>query len=793
MSILTPAPIRARALLLSCALCLALAPIVATHSASERANRIAQQNLIIDTHIDVPYRLHRDPADVSQATDGGEFDYPRARSGGLNAPFMSIYIPASVDEAGDAFSFAEQAIDLVTGITTAHPDKFAIATCAADVVAQQRQGLISLPMGMENGGPIEGKLANAAHFFERGIRYITLAHSKSNHISDSSYDDNEAWLGLSPFGQQLVGEMNRLGIMIDVSHITDQAFWQVLALSQTPVIASHSSLRHFTPGFHRNMTDAMVRAMAAKGGVIQINYGSAFLTKAARDWSDQRTAAALAFAEANGLESGDPQLTDFLDTYREDHPYPFATLDDVLDHIDRAVELAGIDAVGLGSDYDGVGDSLPTDLKDVASYPNLIDGLLKRGYSESDINKILGGNTLRVWREVEAFARQAGTPTRCQTAATHLHPEDSITAPSEMDDEFHFVVLGDAQFHHPSHFNRVVDQVRALHPAFVIQVGDLIEGYNSNLDEIRAEWQRFKAQIQPLAPIPYYAVPGNHDVYSGDKKPDAALEALFAEAIGPLHFSFRYKNALFVGLNSDSAEALGEISDTQISWLADRLRASDAEHKFVFMHKPPLLMAKTERLHELFTAHGVDQVIYGHHHHYHHIDRDGVKYTMTNASGAMAHSNQEIGGFFHLLQVSVRGSEVDVAVINADAVQGQDIVAPADNYDMFAVKRGLLPKSVKLEPLDASTYRLELPLNNTSQRDLTAYLSCRSDDNRWLFEPARLEAIELRKGKSRTIRLTASFDDNRRPESDPQCTVSVPMLTARGSWITVESETTASR
>ena len=384
--------------------------------ADKRAQEIAQKYLLVDTHIDVPYRLYKSPADISRATKTGQFDHPRAKAGGLNAPFMSIYIPAAIDAQGQAYEFANNAIDLVEGIADAHPGKFAIASCTQDITAQFAQGLISLPLGMENGGPIARDINNLEHFYKRGIRYITLAHSKSNHISDSSYDPEENWQGLSPFGRALILQMNRLGLMVDVSHISDAAFWQVMALSRAPVIASHSSLRHFTPGFVRNMSDEMVVAMAQNGGVIQINFGSSFVTKAARDYGTQRTSAARAFQAANHLPDNDPALLKFFADYVKDNPYPFAELSDVLDHIDRVVEIAGIDAVGIGSDYDGVGDSLPNSLKDVSSFPNLIAGLLQRGYSEADIAKILGGNIMRVWGEVEDYAKAQGTEVLCADA-----------------------------------------------------------------------------------------------------------------------------------------------------------------------------------------------------------------------------------------------------------------------------------------------------------------------------------------------------------------------------------------
>lgn len=377
---------------------------------------LARQLLIVDTHIDVPYRLHKEWQDVSRAAPSGDFDHPRAQAGGLDAAFMSIYIPARVDADGGAEALADQLIDLVEGIVREAPDKFALATCADDLKRIKASGRIALPLGMENGAPLAGGFDQLRRFRERGVRYVTLTHSKANAIADSSYDSFKRWQGLSPYGKDLLAEMNRLGVMIDVSHLSDQAFWQVLELSQTPVIATHSSLRHFTPGFERNLSDAMVRTLGERGGLVQISFGSVFLTAEAVAYRTEQNKALLAFAFRNHLDEDDPQLETFADRYRADHPYPYATLDDVLDHFDRAVALAGINAVGIGSDFDGVGDSLPEGLKDAAAYPNLVRGLLERGYSEEDIGKIASGNLLRVWRQVEAFAAEAGNPPQCSTS-----------------------------------------------------------------------------------------------------------------------------------------------------------------------------------------------------------------------------------------------------------------------------------------------------------------------------------------------------------------------------------------
>ena len=375
---------------------------VSAITVSEKAQKLAQENIIIDSHIDVPYRLEKNWVDVTKATPDGDFDYPRAKQGGLNAPFMSIYIPASLDNSANSIKLADKLIDYVEAIVGRAPDKFAIATSTAEVEEQFAQGLISLPLGMENGSPIQGDLANLQHFYERGIRYITLAHSQANHISDSSYDLRRKWKGLSPFGKELVAEMNKLGVLIDISHVSDAAFYQTIEMTQTPVIASHSSLRAFTPNFERNMDDDMIKALGKNGGVIQINFGSTFVTKRANAWSKKRSAGQKAAEEKFGTDS--EEYKNFRDQFAEKNPLPYATLDSVLDHIDHVVKLIGIDHVGIGSDYDGVGDSLPTDLKDVSTYPNLIQGLLNRGYSDKNIIKILSGNFMRVWKTNEEYA-----------------------------------------------------------------------------------------------------------------------------------------------------------------------------------------------------------------------------------------------------------------------------------------------------------------------------------------------------------------------------------------------------
>ncbi len=261
-------------------------------------------------------------------------------------------------------------------------------------------------MGMENGAPVENDLANVKYFYDRGIRYITLTHGKDNQICDSSYDTLNTWKGLSPFGEQVVKEMNRVGIMVDISHVSDSAFYDVMKLTKVPVIASHSSCRFFTPGFQRNMSDDMLKALKENGGVIQINFGSTFLDSTVAKQNDENRDKLQKILKEKNLNRRDSLAKPVIEQFQKDNPSLFADVETVANHIDRVVQFAGIDHVGLGSDYDGVGDSLPTGLKDVSQYPNLIFVLLKRGYSPEDIEKICSKNVFRVWNRVIEAAGQ---------------------------------------------------------------------------------------------------------------------------------------------------------------------------------------------------------------------------------------------------------------------------------------------------------------------------------------------------------------------------------------------------
>ncbi|MEJ2582995.1 MAG: dipeptidase, partial [Acidobacteriota bacterium] len=368
-----------------------------------RAESLAQETLILDTHIDLPYRLEEKPANVAFRTEDGHFDLVRARQGGLNAAFMSIYVPASLQEKGGAREMADKLIDLVEGIEQGAPDDFAVARSVDDVQRLFSEGVFALPMGIENGAAIEDDLSALGHFFDRGVRYMTLTHSEPNLICDSSYSEDRRWNGLSPFGREVVAEMNRLGIMVDISHVTDETFYQALEISTAPMIASHSCCRFFTPGFERNMTDDMITRLAEAGGVIQIAFAPGFLNEAAQKQSTDLWATMRSFMEQNEVAMGSPEFNQRIARYWEENPKVQTTVSDVADHIEHVIQLVGVDHVGVGSDFDGISDT-PTGLEDVSAYPALIEELLRRGLSDEEIRKISGGNLLRVWSEVERHA-----------------------------------------------------------------------------------------------------------------------------------------------------------------------------------------------------------------------------------------------------------------------------------------------------------------------------------------------------------------------------------------------------
>jgi len=375
----------------------------------KRASELAREILLIDTHLDTPYELEKRMQDISGRIEGGHFDYVRARQGGLDALFMAVYVAPEYEVKGGARAYADQTIDMIEGFARKWPDKFALARSGDEIKSQFGSGRIAILLGIENGSALEGDLNNLEHFYSRGVRYVTLVHSKNNRICDSSFDEGPKWHGLSPFGREVVTRMNHLGMIVDVSHVSDDAFYQVLELSKAPVVATHSACRHFTPGWHRNMSDDMIRLLAKKGGVVQVNFGSMFVNAAVNAEFVRVRDDVRRHVEENRLRGDERDR--YVRQRWEQASFGKAHVSDVAEHIDHIVRLVGIDYVGLGSDFDGVTE-VPVGLEDVSCYPNLIGELLKKGYVERDIRKVCGENFLRVWAQVEQAAAGPGRPKR---------------------------------------------------------------------------------------------------------------------------------------------------------------------------------------------------------------------------------------------------------------------------------------------------------------------------------------------------------------------------------------------
>ncbi len=376
---------------------------------------IAQRILVIDGHVDLPMRLDRSRRpdgslgeDVGQETTAGDFDFVRAKRGGLDAPFMSIYVEPWRVQDGSARATADRRIDIVEGLIRAAPTRFAPARTPSELMRNYAEGRISLPMGMENasglGADDEASLRlSLEHFYDRGVRYITLAHTEDNAFADSSASESPTHGGLTPLGRAAIHEMNRLGIIVDVSHVSDDAFWQVLQVSQKPVIASHSGCRRFTPGYARNLSDAMIKALAQQGGIVMVPFGSAFLDADAQRDRYAYLRARTAFMREEGVvDEGDPRVAAFSVAYTRKHPMRRASVQDVARHIDHIIRLVGADHVGLGSDFEGVGDSLATGLRDAADLPALFAALEALGHDARTLRNVASENFLRVWRAVEA-------------------------------------------------------------------------------------------------------------------------------------------------------------------------------------------------------------------------------------------------------------------------------------------------------------------------------------------------------------------------------------------------------
>jgi membrane dipeptidase len=374
---------------------------------SERARRIHQKAIVVDTHCDVTQRLisRREAFDISRRDPRGHVDIPRAREGGMGAVFFSIYMSGRVT-GPDAVERSLRMIDAVYEAARANPRDLAIATSAAEVRRARKEGKIAALMGMEGGHMINDSLANLRMYAQLGVRYLTLTHGVNTNWADSS-TDTPKHNGLTDFGKQVVRELNRLGVMVDVSHVSDKTFYDALEVSAAPLMASHSSCRALCSA-PRNMSDDMIRALAGKGGVIQITFVDSFLSEELRKAEetirperDSRRREELARCgedEACRIQAADRVNREFASRL------PKVPWELLLDHIDHAVKIAGVDHVGIGTDFDGA--TMPHGFQDATRLPLITEGLLKRGYSERDILKILGGNTLRLMEDVERASRQ---------------------------------------------------------------------------------------------------------------------------------------------------------------------------------------------------------------------------------------------------------------------------------------------------------------------------------------------------------------------------------------------------
>jgi len=379
---------------LACGLALAQGHV--PENSAPRAADLHFSSLVLDTHVDTTSRL-QSKWNFAELHKSGHVDLPRLKTGGLNALFFSVYIPGSVT-GPKAVSEALKRIASVHKLVEDLPEEMSLCTTASEVQQAHRQGKITALLGMEGGHMIAESLPVLRMYALLGVRYLTLTHSVNTAWADSSGDKPEH-NGLTPFGREVIGELNRLGIMVDISHVSDKTFRDVLAISRAPLIASHSCCRALTNN-PRNMTDEMIKALAAKGGIIQINFHRGFLDNAASEY--ERNAEPL----MRELLSGKPETEDFETIFQEIRrrlgPPPQVSWERIIEHIDHAVKTAGIDHVGLGSDFDGA--QMPEGMEDCTRLPKITEALLQRGYSGADVRKILGENTLRLMTEVERTA-----------------------------------------------------------------------------------------------------------------------------------------------------------------------------------------------------------------------------------------------------------------------------------------------------------------------------------------------------------------------------------------------------
>src|SRR5271166_2141351 len=409
-----------RILLLSClVLAAALAAAQSTSpsdtSVSAKARSIHDSALVVDTHADTPQRFLDEGFDIGSTdpNDIGHISLDKARRGNLGAEFFSIWVDPETNQG----HYAQHTFDLIDSVyeqAARHPDRMMMAFSVADIEKARKEHKLAACMGIEGGHSIENDIRLLRDYYRLGVRYMTLSWSNTNEWADSSGDINDPKVehhnGLTEGGKQIVLGMNRLGMLVDISHVADKTFYDAIAITKAPVIASHSSARALT-NHPRNMTDDMLRAVAKNGGVVQVNFYSAFIDenyrKAAEAQAKDRDAAVKAYTDQMKAEG---KAVSYIDEDRIEREWaakiPRPPLSSLIDHIDHIAKVAGIDHVGLGSDFDGVSGATPAGIDSAADLPKITQALLDRGYSADDIRKILGGNVLRVFREAERVSRE---------------------------------------------------------------------------------------------------------------------------------------------------------------------------------------------------------------------------------------------------------------------------------------------------------------------------------------------------------------------------------------------------
>ncbi len=372
-----------------------------------RAGRVHREAIVLDTHNDIVMAMLDHGVDIGKRDATGllQTDIPRMKEGGLDAEFFAIYVAAEYARKGGSARRAMEMIDAVSEAVRRHPESLEFAGTAADVRRIAQSGKIAALMGIEGGHAIEDSLRLLRQFYRLGVRYMTLTHTNTNNWADSCGDLDDPKVqhhnGLTDFGREVIREMNRIGMMVDVSHVADKTFWDVIEVTKAPVIASHSSARALVNA-PRNMSDDMLRATAKNGGVVMVNFGGWFLDPSVEEIQKKLRPQFEAIRQKyGGTAQGEIEERKLIAAH-----LPMIPLARLIDHIEHVAKVAGVDHVGLGSDFDGVSGYLPQGAEDVSKLPNITYELLKRGFPEADVKKILGGNFLRVMEAVEKAAAQ---------------------------------------------------------------------------------------------------------------------------------------------------------------------------------------------------------------------------------------------------------------------------------------------------------------------------------------------------------------------------------------------------